>query len=421
MRVARRLRVTRILLDSRPLRIVPYRRLWMSTAVTAVGSQMTAVAVPKQVYDITGSSAWVGLSGLVALVPLLVFGIWGGAIADAVDRRRLLLVTNVGIAATSLLLFAQAAAGLRSVWVVFALLAVQQGLFGINQPTRTASVPRLVPVEQLPAANALNSTTSQFGQIMGPMMAGALIPVLGLSKLYLLDSIGLVAMLWAVWLLPALPPLSAGSRAGLRDVVEGFRYMSTRPVLLTALLADVIAMVFGMPRALFPQMAQTVFGDPPGGGLALGLLYASIPIGALAGGLFSGTFSRVRRHGLAVVVAVCGWGLAMAGFGLAHQLWLACVLLALGGMADIVSMVFRSSILQAAATDQMRGRMQGVFTVVVAGGPRLADLTHGTVGAAAGTTVAVTGGGLLAVVVMLGMVALLPALIHYRAPTTAIE
>lgn len=387
----------------------------MSGIVTAIGSQMTAVAVPKQVYDITGSSAWVGLAGVFALVPLLVFGIWGGAVADTVDRRRLMLFTNLGIAITSLLLWLQAATGMHSVWVIFGLLALQQSLFGINAPTRSASIPRLVPIDQLPAANALNSTVMQFGQIMGPMIAGALIPVLGLSKLYLIDSIALLAMLWAVWRLPALPPLGAVSRrAGIREVIEGFRYLATRQVLLVSFLADVIAMVFGMPRALFPEMAQMTFGDPPGGGFALGVLYAAIPAGALAGGLLSGTFSRASRQGLALVLAVCAWGLAIAGFGLSHWLWMAVPFLVVAGMADMVSMVFRASILQAAATDEMRGRMQGVVTVVVAGGPRLADVLHGTVGAAAGTAVAVTGGGLLAALVMVGAVALLPALLRYR-------
>ncbi|MGH3490883.1 MAG: MFS transporter, partial [Actinopolymorphaceae bacterium] len=383
----------------------------------SVGSQLTAVAVPKQIYDITGSSAYVGLSGLVALAPLVVFALWGGAIADAVDRRKLLLVTNTGIAVTSLLLWAQAAAGVNSVWVLFVLLGMQQACAGANQPARSASIPRLVPAPLLPAANALNSTVFQTGSIIGPLLAGSLIPVLGLSTLYLIDSIALTVTLWAVYRLPPLPPLNgAPKRAGLRHVLEGFAYLATRRILLVSFLADIIAMVLGMPRALFPQMAQETFGDPPGGGLALGILFAAIPLGAVLGGLFSGVFSRVRRHGVAVVLAVCGWGLAIIGFGLSPWLWLAALFLGLAGVADLVSMVFRGTLLQTAATDEMRGRMQGAFTVVVAGGPRLADLLHGTAGAAVGTSMAVSGGGVLVVVVMLLAVVAFPVFWHYRAP-----
>ncbi|WP_241778800.1 MFS transporter [Streptomyces sp. AcH 505] len=415
-------RVRGLAMDTAPLQIASFRRLWTSTVVTSVGSQLTAVAVPLQIYDDTHSSVWVGVSGVVALVPLVVFALWGGAIADMMDRRKLLLISNCGIAATSLLFWAQAAAGLHSVWVLMVLLGLQQGLFGINSPTRTASVARLVPPEQLPSATALISTVTQLGQIVGPMLAGVLVPVVGLSSLYLCDTIALCATLWAVWQLPPLPPLGGVvRRAGLRDVVEGFRYLSTQRLLLVSFLADVIAMVFGMPRALFPQMAQVDFGDPPGGGYALGVLYAAIPAGALLGGLLSGTFARVRRHGAMVVGAVCAWGLAVAVFGLSGPLWLAAVALAVAGAADMVSMVFRGSILQLAATDEMRGRMQGVFTVVVAGGPRLADALHGVTGSSIGPRATVTGGGLLVVLAMLAMALAVPAFWRYRLATTPTE
>ena len=413
----RRRRIGAFILDTRPLKVVPFRRLWVSTAVTAIGSQLTAVAVPKQVFDITNSSGYVGLAGAVALVPLLVFGLWGGAIADTVDRRKLLLASNTGIALTSLLLWVQALVRLDSVAVVLVLLAVQQGLFAINQPTRSASVARLVPPELLPAANAVYSTVFNFGAVLGPLLAGAFIPVLGLPTLYLIDALGLCLTMWAVWRLPPLPPLAGPiRRAGLRDVLDGFRYLSVRPVLLASFLLDIIAMVAGMPRALFPEMAERTFGDPPGGGVALGWLFAAIPVGAVVCGLVSGWLSRISRHGVAVVVAVCGWGVAVAAFGVTHSLWLAALFLGLAGAADMVSMVFRNSILQTAATDEMRGRMQGVFTVVVTGGPRIADTVHGVAGAAVGTTATVAGGGLLVVVLALVAAALLPAFRRYRAP-----
>ncbi|MFI9756794.1 MFS transporter [Streptomyces sp. NPDC051963] len=402
-------------MDTRPLRRPAYRRLWSSTIVTAVGSQLTAVAVPKQIYDITGSSAWVGYASLAGLLPMVVFALWGGAVADTVDRRKLLLITNIGIAVTSLLFWIQAAAGLDSVAVLMILLAVQQAFFGLNAPARNASIARLVPEHELPAANALGSTVMQTGLVAGPLLAGALIPVIGLPELYLIDALALCAVVWAVVRLPSLPPLDGRSarRAGLREIGAGFRYISLHKVLLLSFLADIVAMVLGMPRALFPQLAAETYASY-GEGLALGLLFAAIPIGAVAGGLLSGTFSRIRRHGWMVIAAVVAWGVAVTGFGLSGNLWLAVAFLAVAGIADMVSMVFRGAILLSAATDEMRGRMQGVFTVVVAGGPRLADLLHGTAGSAFGPRTAVAGGGILVVAVMLGLAAAMPALRRYR-------
>ncbi|MEU6146811.1 MFS transporter [Streptomyces sp. NPDC047081] len=402
-------------MDTRPLRIPAYRRLWSSTIVTAVGSQLTAVAVPKQIYDITGSSAWVGAASLAGLLPLIVFALWGGAVADSMDRRKLLLITNSGIAVTSLLFWLQAVTGLESVAALMVLLAVQQAFWGLNAPARNASIARLVPEGQLPAANALGSTVMQTGQVVGPLLAGALIPVIGLPELYLIDALALCVTVWAVYKLPSLPPLAGAAtrRAGVREIAEGFRYISMHKVLLLSFLADIIAMVFGMPRALFPQLAAETYGSY-GEGLALGLLFAAIPIGAVLGGLFSGTFSRARRHGPMVIGAVVAWGLAITGFGLSGNLWIAAAFLALAGVADMVSMVFRGAILLSAATDEMRGRMQGVFTVVVAGGPRLADVLHGTAGSAFGPRAAVAGGGLLVVTVMLGLALAMPALRRYR-------
>ncbi|GAA3586294.1 MFS transporter [Streptomyces osmaniensis] len=402
-------------MDTRPLRRPAFRRLWSSTIVTAVGSQLTAVAVPKQIYDITGSSAWVGAASLAGLLPLVVFALWGGAIADSMDRRKLLLVTNTGIAVTSLLFWVQAVTGMESVAALMVLLAVQQAFWGINSPARNASIARLVPADELPAANALGSTVMQTGQVMGPLLAGVLIPVIGLAELYLIDALALCVTVWAVFKLPALPPLKAAAerRAGIREIVAGFRYIALHTVLLLSFLADIIAMVFGMPRALFPQLAGQTYGSY-GEGLALGLLFAAIPIGAVVGGLFSGTFSRARRHGWMVIGAVVAWGAAITAFGLSDSLWLAVVFLALAGVADMVSMVFRGAILLSAASDEMRGRMQGVFTVVVAGGPRLADVLHGTAGSAFGPRAATVGGGLLVVVLMVGLAAALPALRRYR-------
>lgn len=423
---------SRFAIDTRPLRHPAYRRLWSSNVVTSVGSQLTAVAVPKQIYDVTGSSTWIGIASFAALAPLVVFGLWGGAVADAVDRRKLLLTTNVGIAVTSIAFWAQAAVGLHSVWPLIVLLAAQQGLFGINSAARGSAIPRLVPDEELPAANSLGATVMLAGALFGPMVAGALIPIIGLATLYLLDAVGLTATLWAVYRLPALPPLasaaSSGSdvqgsdtqrcdsalesrRTGWAQVADGFRFVAANRLLLNSFVVDLIAMVFGMPRALFPQLAATTYASNH---LALGLLFAAMPAGALVGGLLSGTYTRLRRHGAMTIGAVAAWGLAMLGLGLSGSILLACLFLAIGGVADFVSMVFRGSILQMAAPDEMQGRMQGVFTVVVAGGPRLADLVHGIAGAALGTKAAVAGGGLAVVVGVVILATFSPSYWRYR-------
>ncbi|GLW92957.1 MFS transporter [Actinokineospora globicatena] len=411
----------KVVIDTRPLRIREYRRLWVSTVVTAVGSQLTAVAVPKQVYDLTGSSGYVGLTGAVGLVPLLVFGLWGGAIADALDRRKVMLYSNLGVAVTSGLLWLQAFASVRSVAVVLVLLGLQQAFVAVNMPARSAAVARVVPPELLPPANALSFTTFTFGMVFGPLLAGSLIPLLGLSTLYLIDTVALTIAFASVYFLPPIAPSAGSSRkAGLRDIADGFRYLSLKKLLLVSFLVDIIAMVAGMPRALFPEMAERTFGDPPGGGAALGWLYAAIPIGSAIFGLFSGAFARIRRQGAVITVSIIGWGLAMAAFGLTGSLLLAVIFLAIGGGADLISAVHRSSMLQTEATDEMRGRMQGVFTVVVAGGPRIADLVHGWGAAATSTAVAATAGGVLVIVLTVATVAWLPSFWKFRftpAPT----
>jgi MFS family permease len=419
---SKRGRLRGALADTRPLRTPAFRRLWLAGIVTSVGTQLSVVAVPVQVFALTGSSTYVGLTGLFGLVPLVVFGLWGGAIADAVDRRKLLMVTAAGIALSSLGLWAVAASGAATVWLVLSLYAVQQAFHAVNQPARSAILPRLLPAAELPAANTLLMLVLLFGAVVGPLLAGVLIPLIGLGTLYLLDAIALTATLWATWRLPPVPPIRTGDRvstprrAGLRDVIAGFAFAARHQVLLVSFLVDIIAMVFGLPRAVFPEAAVHTFGDPPTGGPALGWLYAAMAMGAVAGGLFSGWLHRVHRQGVAVTLSICVWGLAVAAFGLVHMLWLAVLCLAIGGAADLVSGVFRSTMLQVVATDEMRGRMQGVFFVVVIGGPRLADLWHGPAAAAFGTSVAATAGGVAVIVLTVAVVAWYRQFWRYRGP-----
>ncbi len=421
--------ISHLFADTRPLRNTHFRRLWLANIVTVIGAQLTVVAVPAQIYADTGSSAYVGLAGVFGLVPLVVFGLYGGALADVFDRRTLLIITTLGLIGTSALFWAQAAAGSTNVWLLLGLFSVQQAFFAVNQPTRSAIVPKLVEPELLPAANSLNMTVGMAGAIAGPLVAGVLIPFIGFEWLYLIDTFTLFATLGAVVMLPRLPVLDAAKGApGLKAVFDGFAYLRTQPVLLMSFVVDLIAMVFGMPRALFPEIAHIDFGGPDNGGLVFAFLFAAIPAGAVIGGVFSGWVSRVERQGAAVVVCIILWGLSMTGFGLAVALadrWhtamliVALLMLVIGGAADMASAAFRMSMLQSAADDALRGRLQGVFIVVVAGGPRIADTVHGVSAAAVGTAAAAAGGGVLVVIGVVVASLAVPSFVRYRVTRPA--
>jgi MFS family permease len=372
-------------------------------------------------FAITRSSAWVGLLGLAALIPLLIFGLWGGAAADVVDRRKLLLASSTLAWLSTLGLLAQALLSVHSPVLLLALVAVQSAGFAISSPARQAIIPRLVPAGLIPAANTLAYTTTTAGGVFGPLAAGLIFGVwstgAGVTIAYLVDALLFTVSFWATYKLPPIPPVEhqAGTpkpTAGLRGIATGLKFLLTQPVLLLSFAVDIIAMVFAMPRALFPEVAEDRFG----GGAAVGWLFAAIAIGSVIGGLTSGWIGRVRRQGLALVLAVVGWGLAIGFSGFAHQLWLMVLLLAVGGAADLVSAVYRQSILQTFAPDQLRGRLQGVFTVVVAGGPRLGDLRAGATADLTGATASWAGGGFVAAGLAVALAAVFPALARYRPP-----
>ncbi|MET0448983.1 MAG: MFS transporter [Aeromicrobium sp.] len=414
--------------DTRPLRNRHFRRLWVANIITVIGAQLTVVAVPAQLYADTGESFYVGLAGVFGLVPLVVFGLYGGALADVFDRRTMLIITTLGLIGTSALFWLQAAAGSTNVWLLLCLFALQQAFFAVNQPARNAIIPKLIEPELLPAANSLSMTVSMAGAIAGPLVAGILIPIIGFQWMYLADTVTLFATLGAVVGLPSLPVVDAVAGVpGIRAVIDGFVYLRTQPILMMSFVVDLIAMVFGMPRALFPEIAHLSFDGPEEGGLVFALLFAAIPAGAVIGGVFSGWVSRIDRQGRAVIVCVLVWGASMAGFGLAVALadhWmtpmllLALLMLVIGGAADMASAAFRTSMLQSAADDAMRGRLQGVFIVVVAGGPRIADTVHGATAAAVGTAAAAAGGGVLVVVGVVIASLAVPSFVRYRITRT---
>lgn len=408
------------MIDVRPLRGVAYRRMWLGNGVSFFGFQFTAVAVPVEMYAITNSSAWVGLLGLAALVPLLIFGLWGGAAADVVDRRKLLLAGSTVAWVSTAGLLAQALLGLRSPIVLLVLTAVQTAGFAISSPTRQAIIPRIVPAGLIPAANTLNYTTTTAGGVFGPLAAGLILGAwstgTGVTVAYAVDAALFGISFWATWKLPPIPPVvhddAERPTAGVRGIVTGLRFLVTQPVLLLSFAVDIVAMVLAMPRALFPEVAQDRFG----GGSAVGWLFAAIAIGSVVGGLTSGWIGRVRRQGLALVIAVVAWGVAIGLSGFARHLWLMVLLLAVGGAADLVSAVYRQSILQTFAPDRLRGRLQGVFTVVVAGGPRLGDLRAGATADLTGPTASWAGGGFAAAGLAVVLACAFPALARYRPP-----
>ena len=382
-------------LDLTPLRVSrPYRRLLFGDAVSVLGTQVTVVAVPLQVYAQTRSVLAVGLVGVAGLLPLIFFGLYGGAIADAVDRRRLVLLTTSGQLLLALVLVGQALLDLEQTWLLYAVIACQAGIFAIDSPARQAFVPRLLGKELLPAANALKQVEFNLAVTVGPLLAGVLVAQLGYGAAYALDAVTFGAALLAVSGLPPMPPEGGGRRAGTASVLEGLVFLRSRQVLLMTFVVDLVAMVFAMPRALFPALAQDVYG---GGEQTAGILYSSLAVGALLGALFSGWLGRVHRHGVAVLAAIVVWGASITLFGLADVLWLAVLCLAAAGLADMVSAVFRTAILQAAAPDEMRGRLGGVFIVVVAGGPRLGDARAGAGAELVGLQGSSVAGGLLVV------------------------
>lgn len=409
-------------IDTTPLRNPAYRRLFWGVAATMLGQQMTLVAVPFQVYALTGDSLMVGVTSIVALVPLIVFGLLGGAIADSMDRRRLMLITSVGAAVTSALLALQALLpGEGNLAVLWVLTACVSAFAAVNQPTRSAVIPAIVGAAGVPAANALSMTVRQAGVIVGPLLAGVLIGVGELFLAYAIDALGFLA---AAVLLRGLPSLPPGRDAGplrlgaaIRGVGEGFVFLRTQPVLLMTFVVDIIAMCFAWPQAVFPELSENRFADSPN---SLGWLFAGVSIGALVMGLTSGWVSRVDRQGAVVLGAIAVWGVAIIGFGWAQALWLAVLCLAVAGAADMVSAVLRSSMLQLAAPEEMRGRMQGVFIVVVAGGPRLGDLRAGALASAASVSVAMVSGGVVVVLAMALVAVLVPSFWLFRASRAAV-
>jgi len=404
--------------DVAPLRASrDFRRIWVGLLISEFGAEFTLVATFVQVRRLTGSPAAVGVIGLFGLTALVVGSIAGGAILDHYDRRKLLIAAQLGFMVSSGVLLAGAVAGHPPLWVIYLAVALSAGFSAIDSPTRSAMTPRLVGNDLLPSALALNQVIWNFTGLIGPALAGVVIwrfGRFGPAWAYGIDLVTYVAILVvAVGIKPMPPERAEGATVGWTAVKEGFAYLRGRRVLQSTFIIDVVAMVFGMPRALFTFLALTQFH---GSDAIVGLLFSAPAVGALGAALTSGWVGRVRHQGRAVIWAVVLWGVGITAFGLVgDRLWLALLFLAFAGGADVISAVFRSTILQLSVPDSLRGRISGIHILVVSGGPRLGDLEAGLVAQAFTPTVSVVSGGLLCIVGA-GLVAwLVPEFRRYRA------
>ena len=418
---SRRSGFRRIFLDLTPLRLDRgYRWLWAGQAVNGIGTQVTRLALPYQVYTLTGSTLAIAGLTLFQLAPLIVFSLGAGTLADAVDRRKLLRWTQLGLMVCSAALVLCAIQPSVPLAFLFGIAFVSSSLASLDGPARQSSIPRLVAPERLPAAIALNQVNIQLASVLGPAAAGILIATVGLPAAYLVDTLSFAASLVALGAIGPLRPLAGAARPGLAAIREGLRFAFERRIILSTYVIDLDAMIFGLPVALFPALALDVFHVGPGG---LGLLAAALSFGALVGAIFSGWVSRVRRAGLAVIGAVAVWGVAIILFGFAEfSFLLALGCLAIAGAADVVSAVFRNTIVTEAAPDQLRGRISSINLLVVQGGPRLGDIEAAAVASLIGPQAAVISGGVLVLIGLVGVVRLFPELVgHEREPAVGVR
>lgn len=396
-------------MDLTPLRNRDYRFLYAAQFVSLIGTMVTYVALPYQMYRLTGSSFSVGLLGLVELVPLLATAFIGGVMADAVDRRRIAIVTDVALAAGSATLASFAARG-ASASLLYLVAAWMSAVTGLQRPAIESLVPRLVAKHELPAAASLAVVRGSVGMIAGPAVGGLLIASTGLTATYWVDVASYAASLACLAMIRAVPPAADAERPSVAAVIEGFSYASSRQELIGTYVVDFVAMIFGMPLALFPAISDR-FGGPS----ALGLLYAAPAVGALAASLTSRWTPRIHRHGLAVMLSAAVWGLAIVAFGLCQRLWPALAYLAIAGGADGVSGIFRMTMWNETIPDTLRGRLASIEMVSYMSGPLLGHLEAGAVAAAFGVTASVVSGGVLCVAGVLACGVWRPRFVRYDA------
>ena len=397
-----------LLADITPLRRHRnFRRLWTGLLISSIGSQLTVVAVAYQAYVMTHSTLIVGLVSLVQLVPTLVGAMGGGAVADSMDRRRLLILAQVMLAATSAALAVNAFMPHPELWVLFVATSASAAFQGLDWPTRLALMPAILPTEDLTSGYALQSLVSSAAVVIGPSLAGLVIARFGLGAVYTLDVVSYGASFTAAMLLPKLLPAGGGTPTSLRSVMDGLKFLRSDQLLMATFGIDLVAMTFGMPKAVFPAFGINVYH---GGAGTVGLLFAAPGAGALVGSLLSGWTGRVRGQARALVFCMLGWGAAIVVFGLVHVLWVGLVMLAIAGASDVFGTVFRVSILQRRTPDYLQGRLSGTFFAAAVAGNRLGDAESGVAAAIGGPQFAVWSGGVACLIGTLLIAWRVPAL-----------
>ncbi|MFF7166578.1 MFS transporter [Streptomyces sp. NPDC008086] len=402
-----------VLPDLTPWRAsVDFRKLWLAGLVSSFGSFLTFVALPVQIKELTGSAAAVGAIGAVELVPLIAFGLYGGALADALDKRKLIVWTEAGQAVLSAALLVNALLPTPAIWPLYVVAALSSALVSVQRPALDALLPRIVAHDHLPAAASLNALRWQVGGVAGPALAGVVVAYAGLGWAYGADLLTfVVSVLFVVGLAPS-PASHEAAKPSLKAIAEGARYAWRRKELLGTYVIDIAAMLFAMPLAVLPFLADEL--NAP---WALGLMYAAVPAGAMLVSLTSGWTSRVHRHGRAVVVSAALWGVAIAAAGVSGNVWLVLLFLTVGGAADMVSGIFRGVMWNQTIPDELRGRLAGIELLSYSVGPQLGQTYVGGVAAWRGVRTSVWSGGLLCVGAV-GLLALcLPKLMTYDART----
>jgi MFS family permease len=399
-----------LLLDITPLRGREYRLLFLGQLVSFLGSMITFVAVPFQMYDLTGSTLAVGALGICQFVPIVTVALVSGALADAFDRRKLVLLAELGSAVVMAALLANSLLDDPQAWVLFVCAALLAGFYALLRPPLHALVPRVVPREQMKAAMALEWVRGDVGMLLGPAIGGVLIGAFGVTITFGIDLVSFLVSLGFLSAMRASPPAPGADSPSLHSIAEGLRYAASRPELLGSYLVDINAMFFGMPQALFPAIAVGY-----GGAEALGLMYAAPAAGSIVVALLIGWTRHVHRHGRAIALAAGGWGLAIVGFGFADVLWLALLFLAVAGSMDAISGLFRSVMWNQTIPDRLRGRLAGVEMISYTSGPTLGNFEAGVVASFAGVRTSIVSGGIMCVVGTGVVLAFLPALWRYDA------
>jgi MFS family permease len=390
-----------------------FRLLFLGKSISDLGDEIVATVVPFQVYQLTHSTLAVGMLGLCELVPVFVFPIVGGAVADAVERRRLVIVMHVILAVMSALMAVNATLPTPHLWPLYVFATLSAGLYTFNRPAVSTWPARLLPAELLPSSNALEAGFGTVAGMAGPALAGVLILLIHPAGTFIFDVVTFLAVIAMVWQMKPSPPTHEDASVSWSAIVDGFRFVKGKPTIRSVFAIDLNAMIFGFPYALFPAIADKL-GHGSGAAI-LGLLYAAPAVGSFLATAFSGRAKHVRRQGRAIMLAVVVWGAAIVGFGFAHTLWLSLAMLALAGAGDMVSGIFRMTILQTAVEDSMRGRLDGIGMAVWATGPSLGNIESGVVAHIWNVPTSVISGGLLTIAGVGVLRLLAPAFARYDA------